>query len=137
MPKFSELSIGRLQSCDVRLQILFRKVIENYDCKVLQGHRSKAQQDEYFSVGRSKLRWPNSKHNKYPSLAVDVSPFPVPDNWGNKSRSEYEKFKYFAFYVLGVADTLNIPIRWGGDWDGDFDTTDQTFNDLVHFEIDE
>jgi peptidoglycan L-alanyl-D-glutamate endopeptidase CwlK len=26
-------------------------------------------------------------------------------------------------------------IRWGGDWDMDNDLSDNTFNDLVHFEL--
>ena len=41
----------------------------------------------------------------------------------------------FAGYVQGVAEQLGIKIRWGGDWDSDFDFKDQTFNDLVHFEL--
>ena len=28
-----------------------------------------------------------------------------------------------------------LAIRWGGDWDLDGVTTDQTFMDLAHFEI--
>ncbi len=34
-----------------------------------------------------------------------------------------------------AAKDLKIEIRWGGDWDRDGDTTDQTFNDLVHWEL--
>ena len=40
-----------------------------------------------------------------------------------------------AAVVKAVSEELNIPIRWGGDWDRDGDTTDQTFNDLPHFEL--
>jgi hypothetical protein len=28
-----------------------------------------------------------------------------------------------------------VRVRWGGDWDGDFETKDNKFDDLVHFEI--
>jgi len=28
---------------------------------------------------------------------------------------------------------MEIPIRWGGDWDRDHCLSDQSFDDLVHF----
>ena len=36
---------------------------------------------------------------------------------------------------MGRAVELGIRLRWGGDWDGDNELRDQTFNDLVHFEV--
>jgi hypothetical protein len=30
---------------------------------------------------------------------------------------------------------MGIESRMGADWDGDFDTKDQTFHDLPHFEL--
>ncbi len=44
------------------------------------------------------------------------------------------QFYHFAGYVEGTADAHRIPIRWGGDWDRDHCLSDQTFDDLVHFE---
>ena len=137
MPHFGGISSGRLKTCDARLQVLFSKVVERFDCTVLTGHRGEIEQDLAFEIGTSKLCWPQSKHNQTPSRAIDISPYPIPENWGKGNRDEYEKFKYFAFYVLGMAAALNIPLRWGGDWDSDFDTQDQDFNDLLHFELDE
>ena len=37
--------------------------------------------------------------------------------------------------MISNADELDISIRWGGDWNGDGTLTDQTFNDLPHFEL--
>lgn len=128
MPNFSRQSYDRLQSCDERLVVLFERVVELYDCTILVGHRGKAEQNEAFRTGKSKLEWPNSKHNDLPSLAVDVAPYPI--DWYDKLR-----FYHFAGFVLGVAAEQGTRIRWGGDWDGDHDLTDQTFMDLVHFEI--
>lgn len=108
---------------------------------MLGGARGKQAQNDAFLNKLSKLRWPLSKHNKTPSMAADVSPYPIPKKFGSENRNEYEKFRYFAFYVLGVADILlrmgliTHQLRWGGDWDGDKDVNDQTFNDLVHFEL--
>jgi len=67
-------------------------------------------------------------HNRYPSRAIDLAPWPL--DW-----SDIRRFYYFGGFVVGVANKLDIPIRWGGDWDGDFEVKDQNFNDLVHFEL--
>lgn len=135
MPSFGTKSTKRLEQCDQRIQLLFREVVKRFDCTVLVGHRSEMEQNIAFHSGKSKLAWPKSKHNSYPSRAIDIAPYPIPEEFGAKDRDEYEKFKYFAFYVLGMAAAFNIPLRWGGDWDCDFDTTDQDFNDLLHFEL--
>jgi len=128
MPQFGKRSRERLETCHPKLQELLNEVVKNYDCSVLQGNRSKEEQDEYFNTGRSKVQYPNSKHNSMPSLAVDVAPYPI--DWENTNR-----FYHFAGYVLGIADKLGIDLRWGGDWDSDKDFSDQTFNDLPHFEL--
>ena len=61
-------------------------------------------------------------------MAVDVCPYPI--DWNNK-----ERFYHFAGYVKGIADSMGIKIRWGGDWDGDTVFDDQSFHDLPHFEL--
>jgi len=87
-----------------------------------------------YNAGRSKVKWPNGKHNKRPSMAVDVVPYPI--DWQDRDR-----FHYFAGYVMGVADMLhaegliNHRLRWGGDWDRDTQVKDNGFDDLVHFEL--
>ena len=128
MPEFSDTSNGRLDSCDRRLRSLLVEVVKHYDCSILQGHRDKETQNKYFDEGRSKVRWPDSKHNGQPSMAVDVAPYPI--DWDDR-----ERFYLFSGYVLGTAQQMGINLRWGGDWDGDRDIADQTFDDLVHFEL--
>ena len=44
-------------------------------------------------------------------------------------------FSYLAGIISGIARTMGYIVRWGGDWDSDFDVRDQTFNDLGHFEL--
>lgn len=132
MPRFSRRSTAILADCDHHLRILFEQVIKFRDCTVICGFRGKADQDKAYWAGRSKLCWPDSLHNQNPSRAVDVAPY-------INGRISYDPgdCRVFAGVVLGVAYCLNLGdrIRWGGDWDRDADTTDQTFNDLVHFEI--
>lgn len=128
MNKFSDASKKRLATCHPDLQKVFNKVIENYDCTVTCGHRGKEEQDEAVRTGASKLAWPNSKHNSLPSKAVDVVPFPI--DWADTSR-----FYHFAGFVLAVAQSMGVKLRWGGDWSGDLKFRDEKFKDLPHFEL--
>lgn len=126
--KFSKKSAKKLSQCDPRLQRVFEEVIKHWDCTILEGHRDKGTQDEYFRTGKSKLKYPSSKHNSIPSKAVDAVPYPI--DW-----QDTERFRAFGGFVLGVAATLGIKLRWGGDWDGDKDFKDQSFIDMPHFEL--
>ena len=128
MPKFGKRSKAKLETCHPDLQRLFNEVIKHFDCSILQGERGEEEQNEYYRTGKSKLKFPQSKHNSSPSLAVDVAPYPI--DWNDKHR-----FYYFAGFVKGIAASMGITLRWGGDWDGDNDLNDQTFFDLPHFEL--
>ena len=156
MAKFGSTSKSRLRTCHPNIQKIMNKVIEHYDCSILEGARSIERQRELFDSHRSKTM--NSKHIPVDgfSHAIDVVPYPIA--WGEKERkrifdafkrrdtevlnaalNEYRyvltRFYHFAGYVQGVADEMDIPIRWGGDWDSDRVFSDQTFNDLPHFEL--
>jgi|TARA_R110002049_G_scaffold57810_1_gene158151 peptidoglycan L-alanyl-D-glutamate endopeptidase CwlK len=130
MPRFGTRSKSRLHTCDGRLIELFNKVVKEFDCTVIEGHRGKDAQNKAYNKGNSKLKFPNGKHNKSPSVAVDVAPYPI--DWKDRDR-----FHYFGGYVLGIAKSLGLNIRWGGDWNQDTQTKDNKFDDLVHFEIKE
>tara|TARA_R100001594_G_scaffold77425_1_gene112041 strand:- start:2716 stop:3111 length:396 start_codon:yes stop_codon:yes gene_type:complete len=131
MPSFSGRSAAKLSECDERLQKVFNEVVKHFDCTVLEGRRSKERQDELYRTGKSKVQYPNSKHNVEPlSMACDVAPYPI--DWNDKSR-----FYFFGGFVLGIAKSMGIDLRWGGDWDSDMDINDQTFMDLPHFEVKE
>ena len=131
MPRFSKQSKRKLAACHEDLQRLFNEVIKNFDCTIVCGRRGKLEQNFLRVRGRSKLWYPNSKHNKVPSLAVDVAPYISGKGISWNSKQCY----FFGGYVMGVAASLGISIRYGGDWDKDKDINDQSFNDLVHFEI--
>jgi len=133
MPSFSVKSMNKLATCDPRLQEILMEVVKNYDCTILEGHRSIERQAELYKSGRSKVKL--GKHNADPSLAVDVAPYPIPDKWGENNHKEKAKFYHFAGYVKGVAEMMGIRVRFGGDWDQDNDFDDQSFDDLVHFEL--
>jgi len=128
MPSFGGQSRMRLNTCHPDLIRLFEEVVKHYDCTILCGHRGEEEQTKAFKEGRSKVEFPLSKHNAYPSLAVDAAPYPV--DW-----DDLQRFYHIVGYVRGVAQGMGIKIRSGADWDGDFEIRDQNFNDIVHFEL--
>lgn len=136
MNHFSETSKARLQTCHRDLQTLFAHVIQDYDCTIICGYRDQQEQDKVVAEGKSKLKFPQSKHNKMPSLAVDAAPF-------EKDKIDWSKSQMiaFAFYVKGVADrlyrigTISHRIRLGADWNQNNDIDDETFLDAPHFEL--
>lgn len=130
MPSFGERSKKALESAHPKLRLLFEEVVKAYDCAVLCGFRNEADQEEAFLKGFSKVHFPNSKHNSYPSLAVDVVPWPL--NW-----KEERKFYQFSGYVLATAERLGIKVRWGGDFNQDGSLTNDPFVDLPHWELHE
>lgn len=138
MPKFSRASASQLATAHPLLRRLFERVVLTYDCTVIEGYRGQQAQDRAYAAGNSKLKFPHGKHNKYPSIAVDVAPYDLAKqgvNWDTNTRTNLVRFYHFGGYVKGIAELMAIPIRWGGDWDGDTYFNDQTFNDLVHFEL--
>ena len=78
--------------------------------------------------GKTKVKHPNGRHNSYPSRAIDVTPYPV--DWEDRERQTL-----FAGFVIGMARQMGIKLRWGGDWDMDFQVMDNRFDDFPHFEV--
>ena len=128
MPRFGKRSKERLATCDKRLQDIFNEVIKKVDCSVLEGHRSEERQNKLLKEGKTKVGYPKGRHNASPSLAVDVAPYPI--DWDDR-----ERFHLFAGYVLGVARGMGITLRWGGDWNMNFEVDDNKFDDFPHFEV--
>ena len=134
MPSFGDRSQQNLRECHKDLQRIFNEVIKDHDCSVIEGHRPETEQNKAFHAGKSKLEYPESKHNKQPAMATDALPYPI--DWNDRDR-----MYAFGGYVKGIADRLwaegeiTHRIRWGGDWDSDWQFKDQTFHDLPHFEL--
>ena len=128
MPRFGRRSWKNLETCHEDLQELFNEVIKYFDCTVIQGHRGKEEQNKYFDEGKSKVKYPNGRHNANRSNAVDVVPYPI--DW-----KDTDRMYYFAGFVKGIAYKMGIPIRWGGDWNDNTEVKDTNFKDLPHFEL--
>ena len=57
MPRFSKRSLGRLETCDERLQELFKEVVKRFDCTIIEGHRGEEKQNAAYKKGNSKLKY--------------------------------------------------------------------------------
>lgn len=132
MRRFSNRSKAHLSTCTEDVQWLMETVLEEVaDISILQGHRGKDEQDAYFASGRSKVMWPNSKHNQMPSQAVDFQPYPVPE----RDVELWAALAYIAGRAIEIGKRKGLIVRWGGDWDSDGDLTDNDFDDLYHIEV--
>lgn len=132
----------KLKNVDGKLAECFRRALSRspVDVSAICGHRNKADQTKVFESGNSQVEWPCSKHNSFPSEAIDFQPYPMPRP-KNKKFTALEKAKLYATYATfyGVmvceASHMGIKLRGGIDWDKDGDFFDQSFDDLGHIEL--
>jgi len=115
------------------LQLIFDSALalDIMDFSIIEGYRSKQLQNRYFEIGRSKVQWPDGKHNKMPSTAGDAAPY-------INRKVSWNKLHccVLAGIILSCAARWGIKLRWGGNWDMDSEPiTDQDFQDLVHYEL--
>lgn len=125
MPKFGKRSKKELATAHPDLQRLFNAVIEQIDCTVICGHRGRDDQNKAFVAGKSMLPWPRSKHNKIPSLAVDVAPYDADTKtipWNDHSR-----FRVLSDVAKDTAKRLKIKVECGIDW--------KRFPDAPHYQM--
>ena len=123
MPIFGTNSKRHRDSCHPDLIRVLDEAIKHYDFSVIWGHRDRESQRRAYLEGNSQLDWPKSNHNKKPSRAFDVVPYP-----GGFS-NEDEEFYVLATHILRAASVCGVPLTWGGHW--------RSLRDLAHFELSE
>ena len=121
MYRYSKQSLKHLNTCDTELVLLFIRVIEEVDCSIICGYRGYGMQEKAFNDGTSPLHYPKSNHNKTPSKAVDVLPYPFNPDWNR------EQFEPLAEVIQRKAEELGIKIKWGKYFDG--------LVDMPHWEL--
>ena len=154
MPQYSTHSQAKLDTCHHALKVVFNRVIQAFDTTIICGYRGGAAQNRACDLGRSRVRFPFSKHNSSPSSAVDAGPYNTetravdwPDEnvakivYASHPLARYfvktlARWYYFGGFVLGVAFALGIKLRWGGDFNKN-QKFDDNFVDMPHFELEE
>jgi len=129
MPRFGAVSKANLATCCPEIQEILNEAIKYVDFSVTCGHRGMLQQNIAFDTGKSKVRWPGSKHNKMPSEAADVAPYVNGIQW-----NDLEGFTLLAGIIKGIAIMMGYDIRVGVDWDGDMFVKEHSFIDRPHIE---
>jgi peptidoglycan L-alanyl-D-glutamate endopeptidase CwlK len=119
MFKLSKTGKERLETCHPDLQIIVNELLQTIDVSVLCGERNEEDQNKAFESGNSKLKYPASKHNKSPSLAVDIAPYPI--DW-----NDIDRFNVMLDKVQEIADKHSIKIRLGRTF---------KFKDYPHVEL--
>lgn len=128
-------SIRKMETCHSDLVTVLETSLSlsPFDITVVCGARTEEQQEDAFRAGNSKVRWPDSAHNcpdpGQLSMAVDIAP------WidGKINWSDEGSFYCLAGVMLAASNLTGVRLAYGGDWDHDGLTEDQTFMDLGHF----
>ena len=124
MPRFGKRSKERLKGVNVKLVNVLNELIKIMDVTIIEGVRSAERQKELLEKGATKVKY--SRHME--GNAVDLAPYPI--DWNNR-----DGFYYMGGMIRGIAQQMGLKVRFGGDWDSDGDTKDNSFDDLVHVEI--
>ena len=140
MFKFGQRSNERLEGVDGRLIFLLSDALAvspiDFGIPANGGKRTTEEQYYLFCENLSKCDGREIKSNHQVkegalySRAADVYAI-----LNGKASWDRDLYFMFAGIVLGLAKKRGLKIRWGGDWNGDFNFKDQSFNDLCHFEL--
>lgn len=124
--KFSQRSENNLKGVHSDLVKVVRRALQlsEIDFSVIEGLRTKERQAQLFKQGATKTL--NSRH--LTGHAVDIVPYPL--DWNNLAA-----FGKLAKAMFAAAKELKVAIRWGGDWNRNGRSDDETFYDGPHFEL--
>ena len=119
--KLSRRSLERMQGIhpDLAKVVLLAIQLTEVDFGITEGVRTIEKQREYFAKGASKTM--NSRH--LTGHAVDLVAY-----IGGEVRWDWPLYHKIADAMKRAANSLNVPIIWGGDW--------KSFKDGPHFELD-
>lgn len=107
----------KLATAHSKLGDFFRLAKAKYpDLHVSWAYRDQASQDQAFTDGKSKLKFPDSAHNKTPSLAIDL--FQI---------DEQGLAVFDGVRMAKVCEEFGQGIKWGGQW--------RSLGDSDHFEL--
>ncbi|MCK5602320.1 M15 family peptidase [Candidatus Pacearchaeota archaeon] len=132
MPSFGKTSLKHLKTLHLDLQYILNEAIKTLDFYLISGHRGEEEQNKAYDEGNSKLRFPDSPHNKWPSLGGDVAP--CLKNLPHLDWNAELDFAFLMGYLQRIADEKGIEVRLGCKWSKDC-IRDNKFRDLGHIEL--
>lgn len=156
MPNLSQTSLNRLAGVHPSLvKVIERAIVTTeQDFMVLEGLRTREEMMINYGKGRSaaeceakgvpgsyarphlsKVTWLNDPFNSNHGVrpdgfghAVDLVPYPIDFNTSSK-------YDAIAKAMMAASEELNVPIRWGADWNRNGVPHERGETDLGHFEL--
>ena len=137
-------SNARLSTCHDELRLVMAEALKMtpaaVDITIVHGYRGKDLQNGLPDIVTTK-RFPESYHNAEDddgeplSDAVDFAPYiTLPSGKKGIPWKDTALFCFVAGIVYAAAVKLGIEITWGGDFDRDGSTKDQTLGDYGHIQ---
>ncbi len=121
-------SLRRLEGVHPDLVRVVKRAIQITKCDftVLEGVRSIERQRKLFEAEASKIM--DSRH--ITGHAVDLGAYV-----DGTVRWDWPLYYKLAHAMMIASLEEKVPVRWGGDWDGDGDYADERWRDGPHFEL--
>lgn len=143
---YGKASQAKLATCDDSLRAVAELALEQspYDITIVWGWRGEEIQNALHASGASHKRWPESMHNAMKEQPNSSPPTRVPWSraldfapWvnGKIPWKDTHVFAIIAGCFHAAAEQRGVTLRYGGDWDSDGSTTDQTLMDWGHIEL--
>lgn len=135
--EFDKASKQRLDGAHPLLQKLLVAARSKIAFTIMDSQRGRKAQEAAYKAGNSKATFGNSAHNYTPAVAVDLAPVPL--DWSNR-QSFIDLWNVIGYYNpstkagKGLAKDMQIPIRWGGDWNMNGKWSDDGW-DFPHYEL--
>lgn len=131
MPAFGARSREVLASCHPDLVRVMARAINIMDFSCIEGHRLREEHERLraHDPPRTNVTYEQSKHSRNPSHAIGVIPYPLV-NWDH-----LPPFYQLNGVIMACAFVEGVELRWGGDWDRDWDVLYNRWNDLPHYEL--
>ena len=141
---YGKASNAKLATCHDELVLVMGEALKMtppaIDITIVHGYRDKEEQNGLPDIVTTK-RFPESYHNAEDedgepcSDACDWAPYiTLPSGKKGIPWKDTALFCFVAGIVYAAAAKLGIDITWGGDFDRDGSTTDQTLGDYGHIQ---
>lgn len=135
MYTLSARSRRNLEGVHPKLVDVVRRALEitQQDFTVVEGLRSLETQKAYVAKGVSKtMRSYHLQQKDGYGHAVDLYPY---YNGSVQVEAPFSRYKMIADAMLAAAKELGVVVTWGADWDRDGDTSDHSFIDSPHYQL--
>ncbi len=129
MPSFGRASKKHRNTLHSDLKEIVDEAIKHIDFSIIWGYRNKKEQTKAFKGKFSDKPWPESLHNKRPSDAMDLLPYP------KGYKTTHLGWIKLAAHIMKAAKKKGKKVRWGGFFLRYRNGKYKLFFDAGHFQL--